>query len=185
MSRASYKTGYTYYGPGPEPVPVWLNRTQIERAYEIGRRRFQSAVDKGWVDYLNKASLDSHRYGAVGESAAAEYLGVPWDEGVDTGNVPDIFPNWQVRWSKYPSAKVKDTDKADWNVILVMGGFHEVGGMYEFYIRGSINVDDARVLNYGDPEPDSGEGGEDRFLSDPGKYGKPQIFIPVGLLKAP
>ena len=175
MSRGSFGplTGRSGRHVENEPVPIWINETETERAFEIGRRRFQSAVDKGWVDYLNEPSLKNHQMGAAGELAASKYLGTEWDEGVDTLNVPDIAPHWQVRWSRYPSAKVKDTDHDDWLVIAVSAGDFPVDGlMRRFYIHGWISVREARKRR-------------DDWTRDPNKKGKPAIFVPYRFLKSP
>ena len=110
--------------------------------------------------------------GAAAELAASKYLNVRWDETVDTFNVADIEPDWQVRWSSYPTAKVKLTDDPRWKVIAVSGGEHEVGMMRQFKVHGWIRIDRAQSR-------------ADKFTRDPGNRGRPAIFIPYRFLETP
>jgi hypothetical protein len=83
-------------------IRVELNRRQIDAARELGMRRHYSSFRKA----LNPAhgapgdeaySKRVNCYGALGEFAAAEYLGLPEPDSVDTFKTPDLQHRIQVR----------------------------------------------------------------------------------------
>ena len=115
--------------------------------------------------------------GAAGERAVAEYLGIDWDESINTFNVADLPPDWQVRWSNRNDVKVKWTDGNDLRVIGVRSGEHSVGGRHRFHVVGWEWIKTIRSWR--------NKNGKQSYVKDPGGRGKPAIFVPYWRLKAP
>lgn len=126
-------------------VAVSISPEEFVRCAAVGMRRFASSSAKGH----NHAStyersfylrLEEETVGAVGEYAFCKYLGVAWDESVDTyHNVPDVG-SVEVRATRLDvgSLIVRDNDADDRVFVLVTGTPPQVE------IRGWIRGGDAK-----------------------------------------
>lgn len=148
-------------------VRITITAEEFVRCATVGMRRFASSSAKGH----NHAStyqrsftkrLEEETVGAVGELAFAKYLGIAWDESVDTyHHVPDVG-GVEVRATARDDGHlvVRNNDADDRIFVLVTGNAPEVE------IRGWIRGADAK---------------RDEFLRDPHGY-RQAWFVPQAAL---
>lgn len=146
---------------------IHVSDEECIRCVGVGMRRLASSLAKG----LNHAStynrtfykrMEEETVGCVGELAFSKYLGVPWDESVDTfHHIPDVG-EVEVRATRLDQGSliIRDNDADDRVFVLVTGTPPCVE------IRGWIHGRDAKR-----PE----------FLKDPNGY-RPSWFVPQSAL---
>lgn len=104
-------------------VKVWLNPSDQMHAERIGIRRMAEAPGKPkWAYKDGRSGVSTHIIGAMAELAFARAFGLTWTEGVNVGRrVPDVLPNWEIRWAGPPTLAVKTNDPPDRLCALVQG----------------------------------------------------------------
>jgi hypothetical protein len=103
---------------------VRLNGFQLRWAKDVADLRNTKPKGPPRFGYAGDYDNPTNRHfqGCCGEQALCEILGVPWPARVDTyRELPDVDPDWEVRWSSGPRLKVTSRDNLFYRAVLVMG----------------------------------------------------------------
>jgi hypothetical protein len=138
-------------------VLVKLSVDDVIRGAAVGFLREVESIKKGLVNkhgYKGKDEWETHIMGALAELAVANYLGVPWNEGINTFSAPDIDPDIQVRCSKREyqhRLTVRPKDKDNERFVLVNRMTN-----YNYELLGWILGKDAKHPDYSEDPGDRG-----------------------------
>lgn len=105
-------------------ITITLTDEEIDLARFCGAQRIAMAADDpARFAYVAKNGMDSHSIGCMGELAAAKAIGTLWPARVEEyRRLPDLDPNWEVRWSPNPRVvKIAVDDDPDIMVVHVTG----------------------------------------------------------------
>lgn len=120
---------------------AWANDVGAQRIEQApGNPRFAYSVGK-------RSGLDTHRLGAQAELAFCRAVGLEWPARVNTfRSLPDVDPNWEVRWSSHPDrVKVAVDDDPDVLVAHVIGNspaFEIVGCIVAGFVQRTVPATD-------------------------------------------
>ena len=150
-------------------MEVTLTDAEIADAVRMGHRR-QSESEKagrkaGFAEDRPGHSLRSnHTSGAIAEYAFAKLVGIEPDLTINGFGKPDFAfggRDYQIRWSNYPTLKIRHDDKDHWYAVAMTG-----------------NPPTLRCAGWILTEC----GRQDRWLKDPGQRKKPAFFVPWQVL---
>lgn len=103
---------------------IVLTTKQMLAAQSVGVRRLEEAPGQPRFSYQSTKSSgrSTHIVGAQAEYAFATSLGLPWPGRVNTfRTLPDVDPNWEVRWTSGNKIKVATDDDPGILVAMVIG----------------------------------------------------------------
>jgi hypothetical protein len=130
-SSEAWRTAWMKHGSDQKDAIVQLDQWEVRVCNGIGAARQAEARRKKLKPifaYRDEAeALLCHQRGARAECAAAKWLGIYWNMGINTfRDVPDIGRSdlgsgIEVRWSARPALRVRKMDPAQTPVVLVNG----------------------------------------------------------------
>jgi hypothetical protein len=142
-------------------IPSMLTEKEMDVARRVGLRRLRDAKGQPHWAYDGRSGTDTHIVGAQAELAFCRALNLTWSASVNTYNVADVAPFWQVRHSNRLDVKVAVRDNPEWGVVAVRGRpprFEIVG----YVLAGGVQA---------------------RYpLQDPGQRHAPAHFVPYSRL---
>lgn len=149
-----------------KPARITLNDDEIQYATSVGNSRHEESIASGRTSKLGDTDTrQSHVMGAIGELAAAKYLGVRWRASVGTfKTVPDVG-RYEVKAvsGAHHRLLMNANEKTDPYILAHVKG-------HECDLLGWITMEDALKVCY---------------MDDPGNRGKPCRCVDQKDLKDP
>ena len=143
-------------------MKVTLTAAELATAAQVGSaRHIDSLVNKrrpGFRENYAGELWARHIEGACGELAFCKAYGIYWNGSVNAFGEADVGANIQIRTSENGRKLKVRTDEDDGAIVVLVAG---KAPRYE--IVGWIVAKEAK---------------QDKWLSDPGGYGKPAYFVP-------
>src|SRR6185436_19824885 len=130
-SSETWRMAWAAHGSDEKDAIVQLDQWEVRVCNGIGATRQAEAREGKFKPAFAYSDASEarlcHQRGARAECAAAKWLGIYWNMGINTfRDVPDIGraeinSAIEVRWSSRPVLKVRKTDPAQMPVVLVNG----------------------------------------------------------------